>query len=200
MSDRHRILVVDDHDDFRHGLEALVGATDTMELVGSARDGADAVRMSLDLQPDVVLMDLHMPGLNGIEATQRIVEASPPKLRNRDVIIARERAHAAFDLLWVCGWLSKSNAYAWLRKEFHRPGVEAHIGRLSIEECARLEARVAKELGRQGLCASGLPTDLANERAKWQSRATKYEQALRLIADLSVFEGGAVDIARKALK
>jgi DNA-binding NarL/FixJ family response regulator len=77
MNDRHRILVVDDHDDFRHGLEALVGATDTMELVGSVRDGADAVRMSLDLQPDVVLMDLHMPGLNGIDATQRIVEASP---------------------------------------------------------------------------------------------------------------------------
>ena len=77
MSERHRILVVDDHDDFRHGLEALVGATDTMELVGSVRDGADAVRMSLELQPDVVLMDLHMPGLNGIEATARIVEASP---------------------------------------------------------------------------------------------------------------------------
>ena len=77
MSERHRILVVDDHDDFRHGLEALVGATDTMELVGSVRDGADAVRMSLDLQPDVVLMDLNMPGLNGIEATQRIVAASP---------------------------------------------------------------------------------------------------------------------------
>jgi DNA-binding NarL/FixJ family response regulator len=77
MSERHRILVVDDHDDFRHGLEALVGATDSMELVGSVRDGADAVRMSLDLQPDVVLMDLNMPGLNGIEATQRIVAASP---------------------------------------------------------------------------------------------------------------------------
>jgi DNA-binding NarL/FixJ family response regulator len=77
MSERHRILVVDDHDDFRHGLEALVSATDTMELVGSVRDGADAVRMSLDKQPDVVLMDVHMPGLNGIDATQRIVEASP---------------------------------------------------------------------------------------------------------------------------
>lgn len=129
-----------------------------------------------------------------------IVEVSPPKLRNRDVIIARERAHAAFDLLWSCGWMSKNNAYAWLKKEFHRPGVEAHIGRLSIEECARLEARVAHELGRQGFCVSGLPSDIAHERAKWQSAATKYEQALRSIADLSVFDGGAVDIARKALK
>ncbi len=77
MSDTRRILVVDDHDEFRRGLEALIGVTDAMELVGSARDGADAVPLALELQPDVVLMDLHMPRLNGIEATQRIVASSP---------------------------------------------------------------------------------------------------------------------------
>jgi DNA-binding NarL/FixJ family response regulator len=77
MSEQHRILVVDDHDDFRRGLEALIGSTDGMELVGSATDGAEAVRLALDLQPDVVLMDVHMPRLNGIEATERIVRSSP---------------------------------------------------------------------------------------------------------------------------
>src|SRR4051812_8179014 len=77
MSEQHRILVVDDHDDFRHGLEALIGSTEGMELVGSAADGAEAVRLALDLQPDVVLMDVHMPRLNGIEATERIVATSP---------------------------------------------------------------------------------------------------------------------------
>ena len=77
MSDTRRILVVDDHDEFRRGLEALIGVTDAMELVGSARDGADAVPLALELQPDVVLMDLHMPRLNAIEATQRIVASSP---------------------------------------------------------------------------------------------------------------------------
>jgi DNA-binding NarL/FixJ family response regulator len=77
VSDRHRILVVDDHQDFRRGLEALIAATDSMELVGSASDGHDAVRVALDLQPDVVLMDVHMPRLNGIEATERIVATSP---------------------------------------------------------------------------------------------------------------------------
>ena len=71
------VLVVDDHDDFRSGLEALLSANGSTELVGTAANGQDAVRMALDLQPDVVLMDLHMPRLNGIDATQRIVASSP---------------------------------------------------------------------------------------------------------------------------
>jgi DNA-binding NarL/FixJ family response regulator len=72
-----RILVVDDHAEFRSGLEALLAATPWTELVASATDGRDAVRLALDLQPDVVLMDLHMPEHNGIDATRRIVDSSP---------------------------------------------------------------------------------------------------------------------------
>ena len=72
-----RILVVDDHDDFRSGLEALLASSATIELVGTATNGVDAVRAALALQPDVVLMDLQMPRLNGIEATERIVASSP---------------------------------------------------------------------------------------------------------------------------
>ena len=72
-----RILVVDDHDDFRRGLPALLEATANLEVVGVATNGETAVSMCLDLQPDVVLMDLHMPRLNGIEATERIVQSSP---------------------------------------------------------------------------------------------------------------------------
>ncbi|MET1058917.1 MAG: response regulator transcription factor [Nocardioides sp.] len=72
-----RILVVDDHDDFRRGLQALLDATGNLEVVGVATNGEAAVSMCLDLQPDVVVMDLHMPRLNGIEATERIVRSSP---------------------------------------------------------------------------------------------------------------------------
>ena len=72
-----RILVVDDHDEFRDGLEAMLRAADGVEVVGSAADGARAVDLALGLQPDVVLMDLQMPRLNGVEATSRIVASSP---------------------------------------------------------------------------------------------------------------------------
>jgi DNA-binding NarL/FixJ family response regulator len=72
-----RILVVDDHVEFRQGLEAMLGASDGVEVVGSAADGARAVDLALGLQPDIVLMDLQMPRLNGVEATGRIVASSP---------------------------------------------------------------------------------------------------------------------------
>ena len=75
--DTVRVLVVDDHDDFRTGLVALLAATAGMEVVGVATDGVAAVDLALEQQPDVVLMDLHMPRLNGIEATERIVRSSP---------------------------------------------------------------------------------------------------------------------------
>ncbi|RHW24825.1 DNA-binding response regulator [Nocardioides immobilis] len=72
-----RVMVVDDHDNFRRGLEAMLTAADSVELVGTAADGRTAVEVALEQQPDVILMDLHMPRLNGVEATARIVQSSP---------------------------------------------------------------------------------------------------------------------------
>jgi DNA-binding NarL/FixJ family response regulator len=75
--ERLRLLVADDHDNFRQGVEALLASTATIEVVGHASDGIEAVTLAMELQPDVVLMDLHMPRLNGVEATARIVQSSP---------------------------------------------------------------------------------------------------------------------------
>jgi DNA-binding NarL/FixJ family response regulator len=77
MSEPLRILVADDSSDFREGIAALLGSVDGLELVGEAVDGQQAVDGALQLQPDVLLMDLHMPGRNGIEATRDIVSAAP---------------------------------------------------------------------------------------------------------------------------
>jgi len=72
-----RILVADDSDAFRAGLAALLGSVDGITLAGEATSGEQAVSRALDLHPDIVLMDLHMPGRNGIEATREIVSAAP---------------------------------------------------------------------------------------------------------------------------
>jgi DNA-binding NarL/FixJ family response regulator len=68
-----RVLVVDDHALFRRGLEMVLGQESDIEVVGEAGDGAEAVTMAGALRPDVVLMDVRMPVMDGIEATRRIV-------------------------------------------------------------------------------------------------------------------------------
>jgi len=72
-----RILLVDDHPLVRNGLRALLASVVDMTVVGEASNGEEAITQAAELQPDFILMDLHMSGLNGIEATRRIVQAHP---------------------------------------------------------------------------------------------------------------------------
>ncbi|MBN9104007.1 MAG: response regulator transcription factor [Propionibacteriaceae bacterium] len=77
MSDVVRVLVVDDHALFRDGLIALLGRWEGFAVAGSASDGAEAVRLASVLRPDLVLMDVRMEGIGGVEATRRITAADP---------------------------------------------------------------------------------------------------------------------------
>jgi len=72
VSSKIRVLIADDHRLFAETLEALLATEDRVEVVGSARDGKEAVRLARTLRPDVILMDISMPIMDGFEATRRI--------------------------------------------------------------------------------------------------------------------------------
>jgi len=72
-----RVLLVDDHKLVRAGLQSLLAACEDIEVVGSAADGHEALELAGQHQPDVVLMDLSMPGMGGVEATRRLLAAHP---------------------------------------------------------------------------------------------------------------------------
>jgi NarL family two-component system response regulator LiaR len=72
-----RVIIVDDHDMVRSGLEVFLETCDDLALVGEASSGNEAVRLCTELQPDVVLMDLLMPGMDGVSATRAIRQTNP---------------------------------------------------------------------------------------------------------------------------
>lgn len=101
-----RVLVVDDHPLYREGLAMALETVADLEVVGHAVDGESAVDLAGRLQPDVVVMDLHLPGMSGVEATRRIVAALPATgvlvltmLEGDDALFAALRAGARGYLL-----------------------------------------------------------------------------------------------------
>jgi DNA-binding NarL/FixJ family response regulator len=77
MPQRIRVLVADDHRLFAQALEAILATDDRIEVAGHAADGAEAVRLALTLEPDVILMDIAMPVMDGFQATKQIRKQQP---------------------------------------------------------------------------------------------------------------------------
>ncbi len=96
-----RVLVADDHRLFRDGLRALLDSVPDLEVVGEAGDGEEVVAQAAILQPNVILMDLQLPGINGVEATRRILNSQPrvnvlvlTMFEDTDTVLAAMRAGA----------------------------------------------------------------------------------------------------------
>jgi DNA-binding NarL/FixJ family response regulator len=113
---RTRILLVDDHELMREGLRSILASEEDVEIVGEASSGREAVSLARTLDPDVVVMDVGMKDLNGIDATRQIRHQFPKV----QVIALSSHSdsryvNAILDA-GACGYLLKANAYADLRK------------------------------------------------------------------------------------
>src|ERR1035437_7479922 len=127
-----RILVVDDHTLFRRGLIALLARDPTLEVVGDAADAGQAQRKTKELQPDLILLDNHLPGVNGVDALPALLEAVPGVRVLMLTVSEDERDLAAALRHGACGYLLKT--------------VEGEALAVAIRRAMRGESVVAEEM------------------------------------------------------
>jgi DNA-binding NarL/FixJ family response regulator len=109
MTEVTRVLVADHYDLFRVGLASVLASCEDIEVVAQASGGRIAVRLATELRPDVTLMEVRMPGLGGLEATRRILEADPSARVVALAVAAREADVAAAITAGACGYLTKDS-------------------------------------------------------------------------------------------
>ena len=162
MADVISVLIADDHPFVRHGLRTYLDTLDDLEVVGEASNGSEAVALAEQLLPDVVLMDLVMPELDGVEATRAIREASP----STKVIVLTSFAddEKVFPAI-------KAGAAGYLLKDVH-PAELAE----AVRKASRGEALLAPSV------AARLMQEVAGERPAASGLTERELEVLRLIA------------------
>jgi DNA-binding NarL/FixJ family response regulator len=138
-----RILLADDHNLFRQGLRQICEVKGGFEIVGEAADGKQAVRLAGELQPDIILIDINMPKLNGIEATTQIIAANPEA---RIIVLTMYRQEQyVFDAIkaGAKGYLLKNADAQELIKGVHQVYrgevlLDPHIAARVVDEFRRL--------------------------------------------------------------
>ncbi len=165
MNETIRVLIVDDHEIVRKGIRALLSKERGLQTIGEAANGADAIAQARSLQPDVILMDLVMPRVDGIEATRQIT-AAQPKVR---VLVLT--SFAADDKVFpaikagALGYLLKDSSPADLIQAIR----QVHAGQPSLD--ASIALKVLQEMAHP-----------AQEAAPAHTLTEREEEVVRLIA------------------
>ncbi|MBI3013955.1 MAG: response regulator transcription factor [Candidatus Tectomicrobia bacterium] len=181
-----RVLVVDDHPLFRQGVASLLREQTDMEIVGEAEDGAQALNRIQALLPDVILMDIQMPIVDGIEATRKIKEILP----NSKVIIltVAEEEHSLFEAI-------KSGADGYLLKKIGSQALLQAIrgvfhGEASIS--SSMAAKILKEFSeqsRRGKSKEETPDELSPRETEVLDLVTQGQTNKEIAAALAISEG-----------
>ncbi len=110
LTETVRVLIVDDHDLFRTGLATLLGAQPDIDVVGQCSTGRAGIRLAIEMKPDVVLMDVRMPDMQGPDATREILDFEPQMRVMALTVISDASAVAAAMEAGACGFLAKDTA------------------------------------------------------------------------------------------
>ena len=137
MSEKIRVLLVDDHTLFRSGIKSLLQRNDDFEVVGEAGDGLEGIKRVRSLKPDVALLDLHMPGVSGLEAVKVISEEMPEV--NVLMLTVSEDAQDLMDAL-------RAGASGYLLKNIETDTLIEAI-RKAVADCGGNISEASKRLG-----------------------------------------------------
>jgi DNA-binding NarL/FixJ family response regulator len=172
-----KILLVEDHQIVREGTRQLLEQARDMQIVGEAADGLEAIQLAGDLLPDVVVMDVRLPKLNGIEAT-RAITAQHPEIHIL-ILSAYDDDSYVFPLL-------KAGANGYLLKTTSGAELAEAIRRVSTGETAlspRISAKLVDRISKRGTYRTVDETERLTEREMDVLRATAYGQPNKTIAN-----------------
>jgi two-component system NarL family response regulator len=162
-----RVLIADDHALMREGLAAILETEPDIEVIGEAASGREAIDMARELEPDVILMDVAMPDVNGVEATRQIRE------RNESIKVLALSSHndsrfiAAILRAGASGYVLKGNAFQELRK-----------GLMAVQQGKTYLCPGVSEVAAEIIRESGSPSDSVYERLGARER-----EVLQLLAE-----------------
>lgn len=135
--DKLRVLLVDDHEVVRLGIRALLNQSENFEVVGEASNAKESIELTAEIQPDIVLMDIRLPGMSGIEACEEITQS------NRDVKVVMLTSYAEDEMLFAA---IRAGASGYLLKQISSEDLIRSLNSVARGDAALLDPMVTQRV------------------------------------------------------